>query len=373
MPSLAQTQRRRVLFILPSLGGGGAERAVVNLLRHFDRSRFEPHLALLEKSGPYLKDLAADVPVHDLKTPRVRYAIPALVRLAWKLRPVAVLPALRELNLALLMAKTLLPPRSKLMIQEVVSASAYLAQASRHPEVWRWLYRHLYRRADKVICVADYVLNDLANEFGVSREKMVRIYYWVDVDQIRRLAEACGNPYFSTCPRLVAAGRLTEQKGFDVLLNAMKVVHQAFPAARLTILGEGPLESILKAQAERLGLRDVVHFAGFQLNPYPCFKHADLFVLSSRYEGLPNVILEALALGTPVVAMDCPGGVREILDGCALGWLVTKPDALKLAQTIISALGSSKNIARGGELVESIISRFGIERAVRDYETLLSA
>jgi glycosyltransferase involved in cell wall biosynthesis len=202
---------------------------------------------------------------------------------------------------------------------------------------------------------------------------MVRIYYWVDVDEIRRLAEACENPYFGTRPRLVAAGRLTAQKGFDVLIDAMKVVHQALPAVRLTILGEGALKSDLKAQAERQGLSEVVQFAGFQSNPYPYFKHADLFVLSSRYEGLPNVILEALVLGTPVVAVDCPGGVREVLDGCALGWLVSDPDAMKLGQAIISALDSSKGLARDVDRVEQAISRFRIERAVRDYERLLSA
>lgn len=364
-------RRRTVLFVLPSLTGGGAEHVMVMLLQHLDRLLFEPHLALLEKTGPFLKEIPDDVPVYDLKTPRVRYAIPALIRIARRLRPDAVLSTLYELNLAMVLVKPLLPKESRLIVREAISPSAQLALASRYPRMFGWLYRRFYARADKIICVSNYVLNDLAEHFGAPREKMVTIYNSVDIDKVRRLADAVANPYPGLGPHFVAAGRLTLQKGFDLLLDAMAVVRRTLPLARLTILGEGPLDSDLQQQRERLGLTEVVRFIGFQSNPYPYLRHADLLVLSSRYEGMPNVVLEALALGTPVVAVDCSGGVKEILAGCMMGWLVPTSDARRLAETIILGL-ASRTASRPPEDLEEFLGKFRIERMIREYEDLLS-
>ena len=356
---------------MPTLGGGGAERVIVTLLRHLDRSRFEPHLALVEAVGPYLKEVPADVPLHDLKAKRVRHAFPGMIRLSWKLRPHAIHSAMCELNLATVLVRPFLPPRIRLLIREGTSPSAETAQGRKHPSLWRWLYRQLYPRADKIICVGDYVLDDLADNFGIPRGKMVRIYNPVNVDEARQLAEACGNPYSGRGPRLVAAGRLSEEKGIDVLLDAMPLVRAAFSNACLTVLGEGPLKSDLLAQRERLGLKEAVHLVGFQPNPYPYFKHADLFVLPSRLEGLPLVVLEALAVGTPVVASDCPGAVREILRDCPIARLVQPSDPEALAQTIVSALNSTDRELQPDERLDAYLSRFEVKARVRDYEELL--
>ncbi|HEV2176383.1 MAG TPA: glycosyltransferase [Terriglobia bacterium] len=364
--------RRTVLFVLPSLAGGGAERAILTLLRHLDRTRFEPHLALVEAAGPYLKEVPADVPVHDLKSSRVRRAIPGIIRLAWSLRPQTAHSTLGELNLAMVLSRPFLPREMRLVLQEVICTSRQLAQVSRHSGKWQWLYRHLYPRADKIICVSDDVLNDLAENFAIPRAKLVRVYYFVDVDRIWQLAALGENPYPDASPQVVAAGRLHKQKGFDLLLDALALVAKTLPSVRLTILGEGPLEAELKAQSEQLGLSSSVRFAGFQSNPYPYFKHADLFVLSSRYEGLPNVALEALALGKPVVASDCPGGVREVLEACPLGHLVPPGDAPALAGAITEVLQSRSESYRL-EGVEAFLERFRVERIVREYEEVLSA
>jgi glycosyltransferase involved in cell wall biosynthesis len=368
-----KSARTRVLFLMPNLGGGGAERVMVTLLRHLDRACFEPHLALVEAAGPLLKEVPADVPLHDLKTKRVRYAFPGIIRLARKLRPHAIHSAMCELNMAAVLSRPFLPPGLRLLMREDSSPSAQNAQSRKHPLLWNWLYRKLYPRADKIICVGDYVLNDLAENFGISRSQMARVYNPVDVNMARRLAEAGDNPYCGKGPHLVAAGRLSREKGADVLLDAMPLVRAAISDADLTLLGEGPLKPDLLAQRERLGLNEAVHLVGFQPNPFPYFKHADLFILPSRFEGLPLVVLEALAVGTPVVASDCPGAVREILADCPVARLVPPSDPKALAEGIVSAAGLAAKELQPDERLDAFLSRFDVKTLVRDYEEILES
>lgn len=359
--------RRRVLFVLPSLRGGGAERTVVILLRLLDRSRFEPHLALLDSVGSYLNELPKDMEVHHLGVRRVRYAVPSLVWLMRRLRPQVAVSSLIELNLAMAAAAAFLPQGPKLLLREDTSVGAQFGSNRRGPK--RWLYQHLYARADQIICVADYVLNDLAANFHIPREKLLRIYNPVEIDRVRQMAAEKGNPYPNSNPRFVAVGRLAKVKGFDILLEAMAQARRELPLAELVILGEGPLEAELKRQARQLGLNDAVHFPGFQPNPYGHMKHADVFVLSSRYEGLPLVLLEALALGLPVVAADCPGGVREAVAGCPSARLAAPQDATALAEAMISTYNSKSGLNNGS--VREMLARFEAGQIVRAYEQLL--
>src|SRR5713101_6540189 len=148
-------ERRRVLLLVPSLIHGGAQRVISTLLRHLDRERFEVHLALLEAKGVYLADVPDDVIVHDLKVGRVRYSLPSIVKLVWKVRPRTVLSTLVYLNLALLLARPLLPRRTRVVVRESTAPAAFLSQETRHPRLWEWMIRRLYRKADKVVCLSD--------------------------------------------------------------------------------------------------------------------------------------------------------------------------------------------------------------------------
>ena len=363
---------KRVLFVLASLSGGGAERVMLTILRHLDRSRFEPHLALVEATGPLLEDVPKDVPVYDLKSRRARYCVPAIVRLTWKLRPDVVLSTLGYLNLMLIFAKPLLPGKIRLFVREGTSLAAHLEMDGQHPKLWTWLYRHFYKKADKIICQSDYMLNDLEERFGVTKSKMVRIYNPVDIKRISELAEAYENPFSGEGPQLVTAGRLSHEKGIDVLLDAMALVRDTFPSVQLTILGKGELEADLKARCDRLGLREAVHFLGFQSNPYPSFRNADLFLQCSRYEGLPNVVLEALALGTPVVAMDCPGGSREIADYNDSLTLVEPNNEVSFAEAIVKVL-SKKASPRSKSGYPASMERFSVATVVAQYESMLES
>lgn len=357
--------RVRILFLLSSLRGGGAERVIVTLLQQLNRSRFERHLALVEVEGPYLRNVPEDLPVHDLKAGRARYAIPGIVGLAWRLQPHIILSTVGQLNLALVLGRDLLPPDVRLLVRETTVVSAQLEDVP-YPRVFKWLYRGFYRRADRIICPCDYSLLDLAERFGVPCSRLARIYNPVDSQRISRLATG-ESPYPSSGPNLVAAGRLSKEKQFHLLLEAMPHVHRTVPTAKLTILGDGPLEGELKERSRRLGLSQAVSWVGFQLNPYAYFRYADLFLLVSRYEGMPNSLLEALALGTPALATDSPSGLREIADtGCGL-ILIPGGDPMLLAEGIASALVQTKG---SGLPSRAFHQRFGLHNVVRQYENL---
>lgn len=362
--------RRRILFLIPSLEGGGAERVFSVLLAHLDRARFEVHLGVLQGDGSYMGNVPADVSVHCLNISRVRYALPSLLSLVWRFKPQTILSTLGNLNLALIGAKPFMPRGTRLLIRESAIVTFMLEDWMRHPRLWKFLYRRLYRRADKVVCLSDSMVNDLVEHFNVPPEKLVRIYNPVDIKRVRQLAECGENPYSGPGPHLVAAGRLTRQKGFDVLLDALPQVLEQFPDVKLTIIGQGRLQRELREQTERLQLKEVVNFAGFQSNPWPYLRYADLFVLPSRYEGTPNTLLEALALGTRAVVSHCPGGSREIAAGNDAVVLVPPEDAPALARTLVS---ECDKLTRGlcPAPSASSLSRFELAEIIEQYSRIL--
>lgn len=360
--------RCRVLLVVASLCGGGAERVMVTLSQHLNRERFETHMAVASAQGPLLSDVPPDVVLHDFRANRVRYCIPGLLRLIWDLRPTAILSTSGHVNVPLLAIRALLPRGTKIFVRENSTPSAEVhAMGSLRQK--KLLYRWLYGRANAVICQSDAMLDDLGEEFAVPRKKMIRIYNPVDCEQIRRLAKHGPNPFTHSGPHLVASGRLEHAKGFDVLLDAIVEVRRNIPSVQLSILGTGGLERDLRDQCTRLGLNETISFVGFRSNPFPFYSNADLFVLSSRYEGLPNVMLEAMALKTPVVATDCPGGVREIVKGWPNCRLARPEDAASLAEEIIVSLRTVHQFVEGAP--DCCFNQTMLPYAVSAYENLL--
>ncbi len=361
--------KKRILFLVPSLIPGGAQRVFSTLLRHLDRNRFEIHLALLEAKGAYLGDVPGDVVVHDLQVGRMRYALPSIVKIVWKVRPATIFSTLAYLNLTLLMARPLLPAKTRIVVRESTTPSVFLKEETRHPHVWEWSYRHFYRKADAVVCLSDSMVIELADRYAVPRARLVRIYNPVDAASLNQLALTRANPFHGTGLKLVTAGRLSREKGTDVLLDAMPTVLRNFPETQLIILGDGPLETELKEQARRLGLASAVRFAGFQQNPWPYLKHADFLIMPSRYEGLPNAALEALALGTPVIATDCPGAIREIQACDDRVVLAASEDPAALADAIISAARSCAVSSKENDCSRRL-AEFDLQQVVGEYSRL---
>jgi glycosyltransferase involved in cell wall biosynthesis len=306
--------KQKVLFVLPSLHGGGAQRVMVTLLKHLNRQKFDIYLALVAKNGAYLSEVPTDVIVYDLGAGRVRHAFKPLLQLIHKLKPDTVFSTLGHMNLALILLKAFMPSKTRLIVREACIVSEFIRD-SKYNKVWTLLYKYLYKRSDKIICQSKYMMNDLIENFNIPKKKILQIYNPVDIIGLNKRASSGDNPFGqdSNYINIIAIGRLSQEKGYDRLINSVPQLLKLKPNSKVWILGEGPLEEQLIKLRDSLGLYDHVKFVGFQENPYLWLKHADLFVLSSYYEGLPNVLLEAIACGCPVITVDHPGGTREIM------------------------------------------------------------
>lgn len=359
-------ERRSVLFLIPTLRGGGAERVIVTLLRHLDRSRFRLAIGVVDmRDAVYRDEIPSDVEFIDLGVTRVRHALPKIAALIWKRRPDVVFSTLGHLNLALAMVRPLLPDGVRYIARET-SIVSYALQAYRLSGVWKTLYRWFYTRHDLLICQSRYMQTDLVERFGYPGERSVVINNPVDADLFRRLAAAPldRSGFRAGSVRLVAAGRMTEVKGFDLLIEAIALL--AEPRIHLVLLGEGPLLNELKQLAVARGVAEQVDFVGFQSNPYAWFARADAFVLSSRYEGFPNVVLEALTCGTPVIATPAPGGTREILDGIPECVVAEEVSAQSLADAIGRWLQGPRKRVRS-----SVIAPYSLGSILGRYEEVL--
>jgi glycosyltransferase involved in cell wall biosynthesis len=246
----------------------------------------------------------------------VRYALPSLVGALRRSRADVVIPTMGYLNLAVLAIRPALPQNMRVFPREANLPSRSMA-ALAAPGLARAAYRRFYPRADGVICNSQAVADELRDLCRIPLARIHRIDNPIDVDAIRRAA-AMPSRVPGAGQRFVASGRLTRQKGFDRLIDLFT---EADPDSHLTILGDGPDRAMLIAQTARLGLSDRVHFAGFKPSPWPAYAGADAFLLPSRWEGMPNAALEALACGTPVIAVPEAGGIGELASDSEPGFL----------------------------------------------------
>lgn len=345
---------------------------MMHLANNIDRSRFEPVLAVGTTEGPYAKDMRDDVVVYPLHAQRSRAAVPAILKAVRTMKPQAVISTL-GLNFAVAIASPLFPRGTRTLLREGSTASAYLEaialQSQTRARIYHWSHRFLYGLADKIICQSEFMKSDLEQVYHLPESKLTRIYNPVDFARIDALAADGSTPFEGEGPHLLTIGHLYHAKGYDFLLPAFARVLQRYPNATLTFLGDGEDRQKLQDLAQQLGLGEAARFPGFNDNPFRWLKHADLFISSSRYEGLANVILEAMACGTPVVATDCPGGNREVLDQGVTGWFAKTEDIDSIGETILQAIEALPTVNR--ELIRAKCEeRFSVERIVAQYEAL---
>lgn len=359
----SSTSRRfRILFMVPNLRGGGAERVVVTLLRHLDRTQFEPSLVVVDLAGAaYLDDLPPDVEVIGLGCTRVRQALLRMVRLIRGRQPDLVFSTLGHLNLALAMVRWALPSETRLIGREATILSQMVETMS-VAWLWKLMYAYFYRRFDRIVCQSRTMRQDLVEGFCIPPRLMEVIHNPLEVDRVRQLAQAEA-PAIEADPaaiRFITAGRLSHEKGFDLLIEALAQCGN--PRMHLSILGEGPLRQYLEDLVAARGLAGQVRFLGFQKNPYPHLRAAHAFVSSSRYEGFPNVVLEAMACGTPVISTPI-GASEEILRDVAGCELIADVSPEALARALAS-------FRPGSRLPAEVVTPYAIPAILEQYSGL---
>jgi glycosyltransferase involved in cell wall biosynthesis len=333
-----------VAFLLPTLGGGGAEKAAIALASEFAGRGLRLDFVLMRAIGHFLDQVPAGASVFDLKVDRARWVLGPLVKYLRERRPRSVLSFMWPLNSAIVIAERIAMTGARLILTEHTDwAVNPLAGTALTRARLGATMRLTYPRAAKIVAVSNGSAGSVARAAGMPQSSIEVIY-----NPITPLSSA-GEPDpelmakwlpDDTVPGLLAVGRFHAQKDYPTLLRALSIVRRSSPA-RLLILGEGPLFGEISALRSELGLEDAVLMPGFKSNPYAYMERADLFVLSSRYEALPTVVIEALACGAPVVSTDCRSGPREILKDGALGELAPVGDAEALAAAILAALARS--------------------------------
>lgn len=331
----------RIAFFLPTLCGGGAERVMVNLAQAIAERGHAVELVVAAARGELLAQVPATVPLVDLRAPRVLRSIGPLARHLRRTRPRVVVSSMSHANLVALWAARLAGTKTPVIVTVHNTMSQSTPQQGRIAgRLWPRLLGTFYPWAAEIVAVSRGAADDLARTAGLPRER-VRVVYnpVVTPDMLALAGQRPDHPWLAPGqpPVVMGVGRLTPQKDFATLVRAFATL-RGDRAARLMILGEGEERPRLEALARELRLTDDVALPGFQANAMAYLAGAALFVLSSAWEGLPTVLIEALAAGTRVVSTDCPSGPREILQEGRLGRLVPVGDVPALARAMIEAL-----------------------------------
>jgi glycosyltransferase involved in cell wall biosynthesis len=370
----------KALFFIPSLEGGGAERVMIEILRNINRERIKPVLVLLYpyENSPYREYIPKGLRLivvqrkSDSSFNKIRQCA-AFLKTVFREKPHVIISMLTHSNIMSITAKLLF--KKKVIIGEHITLSEVTKTKEGRRMLWfptTALVKMLYRFADKIIAVSGGVKADLIDGFNVLPQNIEVIYNPIDLN---RISELCNCPvehifFKEEIPIIVSVGRLVPQKGYDILLKSFsRVVNEM--EARLMILGEGPEKESLSKLAEGLTITEKVSFLGFQNNPFKFISKADVFVLSSHYEGLPMVMLEAMACGTAIVSTDCKYGPVEILKNGQYGLLVPTGDADALSSAILNLLKNRMLRERFSRLGEERIKDFSTDRIIKQYEDMI--
>lgn len=359
----------RLALFIPSLNGGGAERVMVSLANGLASRNLDVDLVLAREAGVYLNDVSRQVRIVGLDANRALGAMWPLARYLRSERPATLVSAMNYVNVIAHWARRLSGASTRVVFTEHANLSQLLA-ASQPLMAWSLpkLMRPAYARAHSIIAVSDGVADDLAHTLRIDRSLVHTRHNPIETAALAAKArEPLDHPWFAPeePPVIIAAGRLSPEKDFPTLIRAFSLLRRRRPA-RLAILGEGGQRAELQAQIDALEHGRDVLLAGFQTNPYAWMGRAAVFVLSSRWEGFGNVLVEAMACGTPVVSTACPSGPEEILEGGRWGRLAAVGDADGLAEAMDRTLRDEQRPD-----VRRRAQDFSVDRVVDAYLPLL--
>lgn len=333
--------KKKILFYISQLAGGGAERTLVNIINNLDKNKYDIVLVISENKGnDYIDLIKKDVKIVYLNVDRARYSILRLARVIKQERPSLLFSTINMNNMVLIIANIISLKKIPIIVREANNRTEAGGVTLINKVATHILYNYF---ADRVISLSNGVKNDLVNNFLINDKKISVIYNPVEIENIQKLMKEKIEDFIISKDEkvIVAVGRLAKQKDFITLIKAFSIICKDCNV-RLLILGKGEEERVLKGLCEELKISERVRFMGFKENPYKYMNRADVFVLSSKWEGFGHVIVEAMASGVPVVATDCKSGPGEIIGDDEYGLLVEVGNEYDMAKKIKSVLGDKK-------------------------------
>lgn len=372
-------RRKKILFVTPSLYGGGAERVLVVLLRNLDRSLFEPSVVMFEPRNDYAQDIPADIKITLLQSrgmksiPRLAIAFARFIR---RESPDIICTSIYRthyLSLVVAFARRISGMKTRMMMTEHGNLSWCMAEAKLR-SIRKMIIRskYLYPGTDTVVCVSEGLKEDLTHNWSVLPSQVRVIHNPVEIDRIEQLAkEPVEHPWFSSqSPVLIACGRLDPQKNYPLMFRAFKKIREQVEDTRLVVLGEGPLRDELLDYCRELGIEKSIEFLGFQKNPFRYIARSKALLLSSSMEGFPLVLNEAMACSTTVVSTRCQYGPEEIVVDGVNGILVAPDDEQALANAALALLKDDRLCTRLAIVGRQQVERLRDTMVVRSYERL---
>jgi len=360
----------KIAIFVSFSGAGGVERMILNLLKGLVDLGISLDLIPVKMQSTHIRSLPPEVKIVDLGSSHTLSSLPRLVRYLKSERPAAFLAAKDRANQTAVLARSLAGVPTRLVLRMGTTLSGALAGRSRLKErFWYFRMRLLYPHADAVVAVSKGVADDLGSRALLPPSLLRVIENPVITSELLSMAdEPLDHPWFHDRDRpvIIGAGRLTRQKDFMTLVKAFAHVRK-YRSCRLVLLGEGRDRPRIEKLACQLGITGDVDLPGFVKNPYTYMSKSAVFVLSSAWEGSPNVLTEAMALGTPVVATDCPSGPREILENGRFGSLVPIGNPEALAHAILTTLEApiEKN------LLKNAVRAYTVETSSKRYLDVL--
>jgi len=367
----------KIALLVSSYRGGGAERVMVQLANGFSRENYNTHLVVLEHFGPYEKDVDPGVNKFHLNFKRASKAVKSLSTWLSKENPDILLTTQSHINLLGFRAKRKSKSKVKLIVRESTTVSKHYAFITSLREKFLVHINGLVcRKADGVVGTSIALSDDLVKFYRLKPNKVVSIYAPNITPSIFDQANLTpsNSDFKNTNRSVITMGRIKTVKGYDILIKAMSLVLKKVKT-HLYILGDKTLdpahfEDLQKIISDKK-LESDVTFLGFDSNPYPYIKRAHVYVLSSRYEGLPGSLVQAMALGANIVSTDCESGPREILKGGKYGSLVPVDDVSALAEEIMNGLNTDKKPSDPKSYVE-FTQDYAIEKWIEYFKTVLN-
>ncbi len=350
----------RIVFVLPSFTAGGAERVLITLMNDLDATQFHKELVVLRDEGPLRQLVDSEISV-SVCGKKVR-----LLQILKMRQPDIIVSTMAPLNFMLLLLKRFLPG-ARFIVREAITPSFFFNKGGWKARVSHWGYRFLYPKADVILSPSQKIIDELQDIIGVQNYELLPNP--VDVERIRQKVKEAAPPIKERCVRFLCSGRLGTQKGFDRLIAALPSLKMKSDYDwELVILGEGEERQALESLIVHHNLQGKITLAGHLENPWATMAQADCFLLPSRWEGLPNVVLESLACGTPVIAMKEAGGIAEIAKH-------TKGRDLVIVETIEKMIEEMRKLEPGEESSyprESLLpERFYKDRVIKKFTKII--